>query len=149
MASCDGLSLLDTLFGTVIVPEAVYREAIVGDKPQARKLKDYLHDKARKIDSLDSVLLDGFSDLGETEAMLLYRQYSADKLLIDDKRRRRVAKINQISTIGSLGVLLAAKRVGAIDRIFPFVNKLLSSDLYLSADLVATVMDIAGEEWPG
>ena len=51
LASCDGLSLLDTLFGTVIVPEAVYREAIVGDKPQARKLKDYLRDKVRKIDS--------------------------------------------------------------------------------------------------
>lgn len=33
LASCDGLSLLDTLFATVIVPEAVYREAIVGDKP--------------------------------------------------------------------------------------------------------------------
>lgn len=94
------------------------------------------------------MLLDGFSDLGETEAMLLYRQYSADKLLIDDKRGRRVAKINHISTIGSLGVLLAAKQVGVIDRIFPFVNKLLSSDLYLSADLIATVMDIAGEEWP-
>ncbi len=148
LASCGGLSLLDTLFGTVIVPETVYREAIVGDKPQARKLEDYLRDKVRQIDSLDSVLLDGFSDLGETEAMLLYRQYSADKLLIDDKRGRRVAKINQISTIGSLGVLLAAKHIGEIDRIFPFVNKLLSSDIYLSADLIATVLDIAGEEWP-
>lgn len=148
LASCDGLSLLDTLFATVIVPEAVYREAIVGDKPQARKLKDYLRDKVRKIDSVDSVLLDGFSDLGETEAMLLYRQYSADKLLIDDKRGRRVAKINHISTIGSLGVLLAAKQVGVIDWIFPFVNKLLSSELYLSADLISTVMDIAGEKWP-
>ena len=97
---------------------------------------------------MGSVLLDGFSDLGETEAMLLYKQYSADKLLIDDKRGRRVAKINHISPIGSLGVLLAAKQTRLIDRIFPFVNKLASSDIYVSADLIATVMDIAGEEWP-
>ena len=148
LASCEGLHLLDALFSTVIVPEAVYREAVVGDKPEARQLKEYLQGKVRKIDPVGSVLLDGFSDLGETEAMLLYKQYSADKLLIDDKRGRRVAKINHISPIGSLGVLLAAKQAHLIDQIFPFVNKLASSDIYVSADLIATVMDIAGEEWP-
>ena len=148
LASCDGLHLLDALFGTVIVPEAVYREAVVGDKPEAQQLKQYLQGKVRKIDAVGSVLLDGFSDLGETEAMLLYKQYSADKLLIDDKRGRRMAKINYISTIGSLGVLLAAKQAGLIDQIFPFVNKLASSDIYVSAALIATVMNIAGEEWP-
>ena len=99
LASCDGLHLLDALFGTVIVPEAVYREAVVGDKPEAQQLQEYLQDKVRKIDSVGSVLLDGFSDLGETEAMLLYKQYSADKLLIDDKRGRRVAKINGSSML--------------------------------------------------
>ena len=148
LASCDGLHLLDALFGTVIVPEAVYREAVVGDKPEAQQLKEYLQGKVRKIDAVGSILLDGFSDLGETEAMLLYKQYSADKLLIDDKRGRRMAKINHISTIGSLGVLLAAKQAGLIDQIFPFVNKLASSDIYMSAALIATVMNIAGEEWP-
>lgn len=148
LASCNGLRLLDVLFGTIIVPEAVYREAVVGDKLEAQQLKEYLQDKVRKIDPVGSVLLDGFSDLGETEVMLLYKQYSADKLLIDDKRGRRMAKINHISTIGSLGVLLAAKQARLIDQIFPFVNKLASSDIYVSADLIATVMEIAGEEWP-
>lgn len=148
LASCEGLHLLDALFGTVIVPEAVHREAVVGDKPEAQQLKEYLQGKVRKIDAVGSVLLDGFSDLGETEAMLLYKQYSADKLLIDDKRGRRMAKINYISTIGSLGVLLAAKQAGLIAQIFPFVSKLASSDIYMSAALIATVMDIAGEEWP-
>lgn len=146
LASCDGLHLLDALFGTVIVPEAVYREAVVGDKPEAQPLKEYLQGKVRKIDAVGSILLDGFSDLGETEAMLLYKQYSADKLLIDDKRGRRMAKINHISTIGSLGVLLAAKQAGLIDQIFPFVNKLASSDIDVFAALIATIMNIAGEE---
>lgn len=148
LASCEGLYLLDALFSTVIVPEAVYREAVIGDKPEAQRLKVYLQDKVRKIDPAVSVLLDGFSDLGETEAMLLYKQYSADKLLIDDKRGRRVAKINHISTIGSLGVLLAAKQARLIDQIFPFVAKLASSEIYMSDALIATVMDLAGEEWP-
>lgn len=59
-----------------------------------------------------------------------------------------MAKINHISTIGSLDVLLAAKQAGLIDQIFPFVNKLASSDIDVSAALIATVVNIAGEEWP-
>ena len=148
LASCNGLHLLDALFGTVIVPEAVYRESIVSDKPEAQRLKEFLKDKVRKIDSNSAVLLDGFSDLGETEAMVLYKQCSADKLLIDDKRGRRVARINHISTIGSLGVLLAAKQAGLIDRVSPSLAQLVASDMFISADLIATVMDLAGEEWP-
>ena len=41
LAACDGLHLLDAMFGTVIVPEAVYREAAIGDKPQAVQLAAY------------------------------------------------------------------------------------------------------------
>ncbi|MFZ1829331.1 MAG: hypothetical protein WAW42_11290 [Candidatus Competibacteraceae bacterium] len=42
LASCQGLHLLDALFNTVIVPEAVYHEAVVSDKPEAQPLKEYL-----------------------------------------------------------------------------------------------------------
>ena len=146
LASCNGLHLLDELFGVVIVPESVYREAVVDDKPEAQQLKDYLKDKVRKIDFGNLILLDGFSDLGETEAMILYKQHSADRLLIDDKRGRRVAKINHIDTIGSLGVLLAAKQSHLIDRVAPYVERLAASDIYMSPDLIDTVMEIAGEK---
>jgi len=146
LACCDGLQLLDALFGTVIVPEAVYREAVVSNKPAADQLNMYLAAKVRAIDHDSPILLDGVSDLGETEAMILYKQCSADKLLIDDKRGRRIAKINNISTIGSLGVLLVAKQRCLIDRISPYVAKLKSSDIYMSPELIATVLNIAGEE---
>ena len=65
LASCRGLGLLAALFGTVIVPEAVYREAVVGDQHEAQPLKGYLEGKVRKIELDSPVLLDGFSDLGE------------------------------------------------------------------------------------
>ena len=50
LATCDALSLLDRLFGTVFVPQAVYREATVGDKPEAGRLRDYLRDRVRRVD---------------------------------------------------------------------------------------------------
>ncbi|WP_058555369.1 DUF3368 domain-containing protein [Thiohalocapsa sp. ML1] len=146
LATCDGLHLLDRLFGSVVVPEAVYREAVTSDKPQARQLKAYLHGRVEQIDPSYPILLDGVSDLGETEAMILYRQLAADRLLIDDRRGRRVARINGIEIIGSLGVLLAAKQAGLIEAVKPYVLQLSASELYLSNDLIATVIEIAGEK---
>lgn len=145
LATCDALPLLDQLFGTVIVPEAVYREAAVGDKPEAERLQVYLDGRVRALDPARLILLDGFSDPGETEAMLLYRQLQADYLLIDDRRGRRMARINNIDVIGSLGVLLGAKRAGLIKAVKPSVQRLVESDLYLSEALISTVLEVAGE----
>lgn len=103
LASCNSLSLLDKLFGDVLVPETVYSKLTIPDKPQSSSLRVYLQGKVRKVDMQHFVYLDAFADAGETEAMLLYKEVSADYLLIDDKRGRKVAKINQIKTIGSLG----------------------------------------------
>ena len=103
LASCNSLHLLDKLFGEVWVPETVYAETTTPDKPQASILRDYLKNKIRKIDMQNYVYLDAFADVGETEAMLLYKTLAADYLLIEDKRGRKVAKINHIRTIGSLG----------------------------------------------
>jgi len=145
LATCRALDLLDRLFGTVVVPESVYREAVDGDKPQARQLQDYLQGRVRAIDPSYPILLDGVSDRGETEAMILYRQLAANLLLIDDRRGRRVARINGIEIIGSLGVLLAAKQAGYIDAVKPYVLQMTAADIYLTSDLIATVLEISGE----
>lgn len=145
LASCNGLSLLDKLFGEVFVPEAVYAEIAVSDKPQSSNLRSYLQDKVRKVDMQQFVYLDAFADAGETEAMLLYKKLDADYLLIDDQRGRKVAKINQINTIGSLGVLLQAKRAGYISLIAPLLEQIASSPVYISESLIKTVLDLAGE----
>jgi len=109
LSVCGSLNLLEQLFASVVVPETVYLEATQPDKKQAQALKTFLQGKVRQVNLETYVFLDAYADAGETEAMLLYKQLAADKLLIDDKRGRKVAKINQISTIGSLGVLLVAK----------------------------------------
>lgn len=145
LAACDSLSLLDEIFGQVIVPEAVFHEVVRADKFQSNRLKDYLHDKVRQVEMQRFVYLDAFADAGETEAMLLYKEVAADYLLIDDKRGRKIASINQIRTIGSLGVLLQAKRMGLVRHIAPLVRKITESPIFISEGLVATVLELAGE----
>jgi len=41
----DRLDLLESIFGKVYVPQAVYDEVTISYKPQSLKLKNYLKDK--------------------------------------------------------------------------------------------------------
>jgi len=145
LAVCDSLDILERMFDSVVVPEAVYYEATRPDKKQAQALNIFLQGKVRQVNMQTYVFLDAYADAGETEAMLLYKQLAADKLLIDDKRGRKVAKINQISTIGSLGVLLIAKEKGLIVEVAPLLQQIEQSDIYLSPNLISTVLELAGE----
>ncbi len=58
-----------------------------------------------------------------------------------------MAKINQITTIGSLGVLLQAKRTGHIKCIAPLLEQVALSPVYISETLIKTVLELAGEDW--
>lgn len=145
LSACESLPLLDALFGQVLVPEAVFNEVAANNKPQSARLRSYLHGKVRAVDMQSFVYLDSFADAGETAAMILYKEVAADFLLIDDKRGKKVAKINQIKTIGSLGVLLQAKRLGLIPLIAPLLEQISASPVFIGADLIRTVLELAGE----
>ena len=77
--------------------------------------------------------------------MFFSKELEADYLLIDDKRGRKVAALNQIKTVGSLGVLLQAKRAGLIASIAPLLAQLDASPVFISRNLVETVLELAGE----
>lgn len=145
LSTCDSLELLEAIFGNVLVPEAVFAEVTTLDKPQSARLRSYLHGKVREVDMKNFVYLDAFADAGETQAMLLYKQIAADYLLIDDKRGRKVAKINQIKTVGSLGILLQAKRTGLIPCVAPLLIQISASSVFISGGLIQTVLELAGE----
>ncbi|MEN9563340.1 MAG: hypothetical protein RIR73_1584 [Chloroflexota bacterium] len=91
------------------------------------------------------VLAAGGLGRGEIEAMALYKQLTADALLIDDHRAREIAKHNNIHCVGALGVLLLAKQSGHIDEMKPFIQKFTDSSIYYSEELLKRVIELAGE----
>jgi len=146
LATCNSLDLLEALFGNVLVPEAVFAEVTAQDKPQSARLRGYLRGKVRAVDMQHFIYLDAFADAGETQAMLLYKAVTADYLLIDDRRGRKVAKINQIKTVGSMGVLLQAKRAGIVSHIAPLIEQISASPIFISENLIQTMLELAGEK---
>jgi predicted nucleic acid-binding protein len=50
LSACDSLPLLEALFGTVLVQEAVFLEVAAVNKPQSDRLRSYLQGKVRMVD---------------------------------------------------------------------------------------------------
>jgi len=145
LAVCDALDLLIKLFENVTVPLSVFNESTISDKPQAEKLQQFLKDKISDQTIDNTLQLPTNLGKGEVDAMFLYKKLNADYLLIDDNRARKVAQINEIKIIGSLGVLLLAKNQNIIKLISPFLDKLENSDIFFDYNLLRQIKQIANE----
>lgn len=145
LAICDGLCLLDQLFDEVKVPCEVFEEINIKGKPAANILKSYLTNKIISVDITKFVIATSGLGQGELAAMALYKYLQADYLLIDDKRARKIAQLNQIQITGSQGILLLAKQAGLINNVSVFVNKLRNSNIYISERLIQKTLQLADE----
>jgi len=145
LAVCDGLDVILQVYDDLKIPEAVYREIVAPEKPHSDALGSLLAERVVNVDVSRWVLTAGGIGLGEIEAMALYKQLSADALLVDDHRARVIAEYNQIECVGALGLLLLAKRRGIISVLAPYVRKLRQSSIFYGDDLLDKVLKLAGE----
>jgi uncharacterized protein len=146
LAICEVLPLLEPLFGEIKIPQAVFDELNVTNKPQAQVLTQFLIDKIAPV-NLPMANIERNTGLGkgELETIALYKQIAADLLLIDDARAKKAAYINNVEVMGSLGVLLLAKQQGLLPALNPLLNKLRDSDIFISDDLLERILILANE----
>ncbi|MEL7353980.1 MAG: DUF3368 domain-containing protein [Cyanobacteria bacterium J06649_5] len=142
------LILLKQLYGTVIIPEAVYQEL---NKPTVsaggKEAKDYDWIKVQSVGDRTIVenLLKSL-DSGESEAIALAIELNADLLLLDEQSARRLATQKGINRTGILGVLMEAKAQGILSEIRPLIEQLRNqADFWLSEALCNYVLQKAGE----
>ena len=146
LAACDKLDLLDKLFDQVCIPQAVFNELNIIDKPKAREIIDWAKDKVVHVKNTAIVTALSLSlDPGEAEALSLYWETAADFLLIDEKRGRIIAHRNDIKTVGTIGILLSAKQRGFITLVKPLLDILMRSGFRISDILYEQILERAGE----
>lgn len=145
LSLCDQLHLLELLFDEIALPEAVFNEINIPDKPESAKIINFVRDKIRTVALSDFIISVPSLGRGELEAMALYKKISADFLLVDDKKARQIALYNNIKVVGSIGVLLLAKRKGIVGKIRPYLDILHTSSIHLSLDLHQHALKLANE----
>jgi predicted nucleic acid-binding protein len=141
------LDLLRALFARALVPDAVWREVVLGggpDAPGAQTVAAATWLERRPSPPIDPAVAD-LGD-GEAEAIVLARSLlPTATLLCDERAARRRATALAVPVIGTLGVLVKAKRAGAISTMRGQIEALRSRGVYLADSLVDTALREVGE----
>lgn len=141
------LSLLHLLYDRVVVPDAVWREvAVVGaDRPGAAATRAATWIQVLPVDVCAVEPLRDRLDPGEAEAIVLASAVRADLPLVDDQAGRQVAAELGLTIIGTLGVLVRAKRSGLLPAVRPVVEAIVALGFHATPDLIEKVAALAGE----
>ncbi len=133
--------LLAKLFDEVVIPEAVRDELL----RHHSRLPDWLR-VARIQDSARVRQYSQSVDAGEAEAIELARELHADRLLIDERKGRKLAVQEGLSVIGLLGVVLLARRKGLVPSARTLLQRLDDeAGMYLTADIREAALKSVGE----
>ncbi len=148
LARIGRLDLLRAVCGKLLIPQAVRDELVVsgGYRPGAYEVAAAGWIEVVRVRDVTAVrLLQNRLDAGESEAVVLAIELGADLLLMDEARGRRVAEAQAINLVGTVGLLVEAKRQGVIDAVTPLLEKLRSGGFRMSKDLFRTGQQLAGE----
>jgi predicted nucleic acid-binding protein len=120
-------------------------ECTVLGKPGADRLGEYLAGKVEEIDLAGFVITSTGLGRGELETMALYKRWQADRLLMDDQRARKLAALNGVAVMGSVGVLLFAKSKGHIHDIRSSLVAIKRAGIFIGEGLFIEALRMAGE----
>jgi uncharacterized protein len=150
LAAIAQLSLLQNLYGQIIIPNAVFRELteVESAVPGTQEVQTLDWIQTRQVtDSVLVVSLQEELDAGEAEAIALALELKADLLLLDERRGYHVASRFGLKVQGVLGVLLAAKSRQLIPTVQPVLNQLIgSAGFWVSPAVYKRTLQIADEQ---
>jgi predicted nucleic acid-binding protein len=131
------LDLLQRLYGTVVVPKAVAEEC-------GNRLPPWFQvQMVQNQGMVRSLRLELGS--GESEAMVLAGEAGASRLILDDKKARRMARQLGLPITGTLAVLLRAKQQGLLSSVRELLDDLAKARFRISDALVQETLRRAGE----
>ena len=149
LAAINQLHLLHQLYGTVLIPEAVYRELTDPSFSVAGATEVQTFDWIQACAVSDRAIVEALSselDVGEAEAIALAVEIQADQVLIDERRGRLVAARLNLRYTGILGILVEAKSQGLVAEVKPLLDALINQAGFWIADpLYTSVLRLADE----
>jgi predicted nucleic acid-binding protein len=128
------LEILPHLYDPSLAPPEVLRE--FGVSPQWLRVETPTSNLVAAL----KVMVDG----GEAEAIALAAERQM-RIILDDRRAREVAGRMNLKVIGTVGILIRAKRAGHLTWVSPLLNELTEKGFYLSQDLKREALRLAGE----
>ena len=144
------LELLPRRFADgILIPDAVWQEVVVAGAHRAGaeqvRHASWLRVQSVQNRSLVRLLSVGL-DQGEAEAIALADELKSGFLLLDEKDARRTARNLGLAVLGTLGLLIWAKRSGVIPCLRSELDALVGPGQFrLSQSVYAEALRLVGE----
>jgi uncharacterized protein len=144
----DGLEWLAGLFDSVWVPASVAEEFKEGRRKgyDVPILEDYEWLELVNPKAMPSEWLSLDLGPGELGAMALALENPSRIVILDDRLARRTAQFAGLQVWGTLKVLLEAKSKKLVDRIEPYIDKLIEAGMWISDDVRQRILVLANEQ---
>ena len=134
-------NLLPRLFDEVIIPEAVRNELLRNHARLPAWLCVATVQNSAQVGKYSQLV-----DVGEAEAIELAQELHANRLLIDERKGRKLALQEGVPVIGLLGVVLLAKRKSLIPSARTLIERLdREAGMYLAPDIREAALKTVGE----
>lgn len=151
LSSIGLLDLLAKLYGTIIIPQAVYEEVvIVGQgRPGSQEVAAARWIVTRSVSDPQVVATLRAAtglDAGESEAIILASELNASVIILDDEDARQYAQTQRLPVIGAIGVLLLAKQRGSIAAVKPLLDNLIAAGIRIGAAIYNEALRRAAEK---
>lgn len=148
LCSIRKLELLRQTYEKVLVPESVFREVTLSSElPGAREMENCGWIVRVCADRRPDTFLTNELGNGEAEVIALAANQKTHRVLIDERKARRIAEYYySLRVTGTGGILLRAKKDGHIGLIRPLMMEMRENGYYLSDRLIERIVREAGEQ---
>ena len=151
LACIERLPLLREQFGDVWIPKAVEAELRrIPDDAVRQAVERAFGDGWLKMQPASNTALISLLSVelhaGEAEAIALALEMKADRVLVDERDGRMLARRLGLHVTGVLGVLLRAKQTGRLKAVKPEIQALRAkARFFIAPELEKAVLTKAGE----
>jgi predicted nucleic acid-binding protein len=142
------VDLLPALFTPIYIPEPVLLELDMGRLLRRDTINPRDFAWAKPV-SVSQGTIDALppNRLGSGEQAVIAYAHAHQSYVagLDDLQARRLAETLGLTVVGTLGILLRAKRASLIPTVRPLVDAVVAQGFRLAPDLYQDVLQLAGE----
>lgn len=148
LARIGYLWLQKELWGSIVIPEAVYQEASQGipgtDEINRAISSGWVQIKEVQNQQMVLLIQGNLRGKGECECIVLAQETGASIILADDKKARKIASQGGFRVIGTLGLLVMAAQDEIITKqdAANAVNSLANTNFRLSEGVIQKAQDL-------
>ena len=152
LGKADLLKTVSPLAKVWIIPDGVIREV-----EAKRSIEPYLSEISfnsavvqEKVQKIHPSIIAWNLGRGESEVLTLALGKPGTGVVLDDLQARKCAELFDIPLIGSLGLIVLAKRKGLLNLAKPEIERLIAVGLHIDSAMLTRILSGIGEGYkPG